>query len=360
MLLQLRNIGMIQEADIKIDGLTVIAGENDTGKSTIGKALFLAIKSDMISLLKIRNRQATNFKANRINTCNRLLWYIFKNSICRVEDKTRVNGYLNLIDEGKLYYGIEFIYNEESGKDKCISFSGLSDNDFRRFKDAIIIQTPLILDLYRTFNSIAIYNQEKEFLGIATQIEYPFILWDLFTKLRLKAGISEEIVWNEVLGEEEPFKGDLIVDEQGHVAFKKDSMDTELDLEVLSTGIKSFLLLQMLLKNNIIIPERFFIFDEPEVHLHPKWQLLYAKLIVNLAQKGIKIIVTTHSPYFIEALQAYAILAVKQNQLHKDSINFYLAKDGFFYHNELFSLEKIYTKLSEPLDDIEKFVEENL
>ena len=31
---------MIKEANVSIDGLTVIAGENDTGKSTLGKALY--------------------------------------------------------------------------------------------------------------------------------------------------------------------------------------------------------------------------------------------------------------------------------------------------------------------------------
>lgn len=40
MRLHLRNIGMIKEADIDINGLTVITGENDTGKSTIGKVLY--------------------------------------------------------------------------------------------------------------------------------------------------------------------------------------------------------------------------------------------------------------------------------------------------------------------------------
>ena len=41
--LQLRNIGMIKEADIILDGLTLIAGENDTGKSTVGKALYSVV-----------------------------------------------------------------------------------------------------------------------------------------------------------------------------------------------------------------------------------------------------------------------------------------------------------------------------
>ena len=36
----LENIGKVKQAQIKINGITVIAGENDTGKSTVGKALF--------------------------------------------------------------------------------------------------------------------------------------------------------------------------------------------------------------------------------------------------------------------------------------------------------------------------------
>jgi predicted ATPase len=45
MLVTFKNTGMIKEADIRLDGLTVIAGENDTGKSTIGKLLFCIIKT---------------------------------------------------------------------------------------------------------------------------------------------------------------------------------------------------------------------------------------------------------------------------------------------------------------------------
>ena len=40
MKLSLRNIGKLREADVEINGITVIAGENNTGKSTVGKALF--------------------------------------------------------------------------------------------------------------------------------------------------------------------------------------------------------------------------------------------------------------------------------------------------------------------------------
>ena len=42
---QLKNIGVISEADILLDNITLIAAENDSGKSTIGKALFTLINT---------------------------------------------------------------------------------------------------------------------------------------------------------------------------------------------------------------------------------------------------------------------------------------------------------------------------
>ena len=41
----IKNIGKVKEANIKIAGITVIAGENDTGKSTISKSLFTVFNS---------------------------------------------------------------------------------------------------------------------------------------------------------------------------------------------------------------------------------------------------------------------------------------------------------------------------
>ena len=40
MKIELNNIGPFVEASVDIDGITVVAGENGTGKSTIGKTLY--------------------------------------------------------------------------------------------------------------------------------------------------------------------------------------------------------------------------------------------------------------------------------------------------------------------------------
>ena len=41
----LKNVGRIAHADIKLDGITVIGGEDCTGKSVVSKALFGSLTS---------------------------------------------------------------------------------------------------------------------------------------------------------------------------------------------------------------------------------------------------------------------------------------------------------------------------
>ena len=45
MRLTLKNIGKIKEAEVELNGITVIAGENNTGKSTVGKVLYSVFNS---------------------------------------------------------------------------------------------------------------------------------------------------------------------------------------------------------------------------------------------------------------------------------------------------------------------------
>ena len=52
--LHIKNIGAIGSIDIKVEGITVIAGENSSGKSTVGKVLYSLLRgmSDWPSIYK--------------------------------------------------------------------------------------------------------------------------------------------------------------------------------------------------------------------------------------------------------------------------------------------------------------------
>ena len=65
MRLNIKNFAKIKEADIIIDGITVIAGENNTGKSTVGKVLFSLFNS-----LQDIDNKIVDDRANAIrNSC---------------------------------------------------------------------------------------------------------------------------------------------------------------------------------------------------------------------------------------------------------------------------------------------------
>lgn len=57
MQIRLKNIGIVKDSTITLDGLTVITGRNNSGKTTVGKALYSLL--DAVSNIQ---RKAENDK----------------------------------------------------------------------------------------------------------------------------------------------------------------------------------------------------------------------------------------------------------------------------------------------------------
>ena len=140
--------------------------------------------------------------------------------------------------------------------------------------------------------------------------------------------------------------GEIIydIDERDFVYIKNNQ---KIPIKNTATGIKSFGIIQLLIDNDFINRSSVLILDEPEIHIHPKWQLKYAQLISVLVDNSIPVIVTSHSPYMIEALQRYSD---GKNLQYKT--NFYLASNNIVEDKN--KLQEIYEKLSEPFDEFEK------
>ncbi len=341
--LQLKNIGMIKEANIKVDGLTVIAGENDTGKSTVGKVLFSLIKADMISLLKIKRKQAENILKNRKKNFDTQISLNFKNQIS-------INGTIDFVTDN---YRQNIKINENRTMDflinaikdnKDISMPEHDDTQLLRvFTDAIFIQTPFVWDLMDTFRGISNLKSESELLGLSTNIPFPYLLWDLYVKLTNTQ--ENESSLSDLYDIEKIINGKFEKNSRGDFKFIRNNK--EIEIVNVAAGIRSFGLLQVLLSNHQIHEKRILIFDEPEVHLHPKWQLEMAKIIVELVKNGVKVLVNSHSPYMIEALKRYS-----EVEKIEDKTNFYLAENGYIEHQE--SLEGIFEKLALPMRELKK------
>jgi len=319
MKLKIKNIGIIKNAEILFDGLTVIAGKNDSGKSTVGKTLYSLIKS--LSHIDITPKSV-------FNDC---ITDIFKSQIS---------------DDG----AIEFIYDNHTfditiHNNRCEKFdrpANYIDNDLGNYSP-ILVETPFIWSIFSTLKTI----NNLEARGTEIDFDVSLFVKDLHFVLSQKIKMKKSTIKLDI---QNIIGGKFVENSLGSFVFKKD----EKDIELINTamGIKYFGILQVLSENNHFYKNQILILDEPEVHLHPSWQLKLAEIIVTLVKNGMKILVNSHSPYMIEALQRYAKKATIPN-------NFYLAEDREIIQDDE-SLSKIFEKLSEPFREFDKMDSEIL
>lgn len=129
----------------------------------------------------------------------------------------------------------------------------------------------------------------------------------------------------------------------------------QLSAENISTGLKTFIILKRLLYTGYLEENGLLILDEPEVHLHPQWQILFAEIIVLLQKEfGMHILLTTHSPYFLRAIEVYSA----KYQI-ADKCKYYLAdiKNGdAFFEDVTTQINKIYKKLVLPFENLQRTI----
>ena len=427
MQLTIENIGLIRQAQIQINGLTVIAGANDSGKSTVGKVIFSLVKAiqryqDDLEQGKIHQleaimrkvyvslRQKVDFSEH--TEARRLFFpHTFLRDVrqagARALDKrqTFISQYSELDFVTPMLQELEKVFDEEEDKDQAIQqalknvlyseFMG----DFRRqdmgveessrlglkegendlfqatltatdiktqlfdqliYQDATFIETPYVLNLPAViraararFDDTTVHRTFTRSPNIALHIQ------DLNDKLREGGLLMDEIDFNVDKNNEldikvvnkisEALDGSFSYDEEtDNFLFKKGNHSYK--ALNLASGVKSFGLLQLLEKGGFLRQGNIVVIDEPEVHLHPKWQLLYAEIIICLVERGVHVIVTTHSPYMLEALELYS------KRLCNDMVHYYYASvdNGTVFNNVTNKLDCVYQSLAEPFAKLER------
>jgi len=419
MRLKIQNIGMIKNADIKLDGLTIIAGENDTGKSTVGKILFCLIKtinryqedfseskehkiSEILEKLYFTiRRYAKIIDSELLASLKYLLsldkYFYSKDNSLYIKELTSYVENLNLENEKKVEIistldSLNKIITEPDDEHKYIQsalnkvFHSEFDSDIIKnecqygkielydgelllldisieknnkiilannfqpiyFNDATFIETPLILNnhdlLIRSTTGLNATKATSRRLGIPYTTLHTKDLFDKLKEINFINTFLDDVNNNKITKEIiSLINGELKYDSRDK-KFKYVKNSIDIPIKNTATGIKSFGIIQLLVENEFINEKSFLILDEPEIHLHPKWQLEYAKLVSILIQNNIPILVTSHSPYMIEALQKY-------NNIK--NINFYLTNNENIEQvneNNSDTLSAIFTKLSEPFE----------
>lgn len=156
-------------------------------------------------------------------------------------------------------------------------------------------------------------------------------------------------IFSEVLA------GGLMFKQSGYYFFQK-NVSKGIPFNALSSGMKTFAVLQLIIENGLVADSDYLILEEPEIHLHPHWQVKLAELLVCLSTTySTKVLVTSHSPYFIEALSIYS---AKQKQ--PTGIKFYNAQldkkdpETSKIVDVTDHLETIYAEMYQPLIHLEE------
>ena len=418
MKLTLKNIGKIGTASVEINGITVIAGENNTGKSTVGRALFAVFNSFCNVQKQIENERVDSIEnlldRMYMNGSSRFMRIANTNEIAKTivahidlyrqaelfDMQKNIMDLLVQYDEGKIesfdentiaetvsrikdvlnVSGIDFLksvlerkLDAEFNEQVCNIFSGDDGEIQLQIKDKIITVS------VENEGSVAIQNPGD--VSLHTEVVYiddPFVLDDpsMFYRripsasadhryhLRKKlfwpdteANVFDEIIAKDKLNSiyekiSSVCSGDIIRSKRSVLGYQRKGSDKVLNVRNLSTGLKTFVILKMLLTSGAIERNGTIILDEPEIHLHPEWQLLFAELIVLIQKEfGVHVLLNTHSPYFLNAIEVYTVKYGVD-----DKCKYYLAfsKDDISNIEDVTdNIEAIYSKLARPLQDLE-------
>lgn len=136
---------------------------------------------------------------------------------------------------------------------------------------------------------------------------------DLVEKKKSKSKFYDfaECLENELL------HGKVQISNDGEIQFKPlKSLRTVLPIQMTASIVKTLSSLVVYLKY-IAHENDLIVIDEPEINLHPNIQIILARILVRLSNRGFRLLVSTHSDYIIREVNNMVMLSHLSN---KDSV----------------------------------------
>lgn len=425
MRLNINNFAKIKTADIELNGITVIVGNNNTGKTTVGKVLFSIFNSvygihDKIddsrrreiysrcrkiirTAYDIGNTDENGFSAKSVNVSRRIDMASREFAVQLQNNQEKID---NLDYITQVFYKISEKYALPINEDKKEEFLHLISEEIavvndtkdyaisleiiERFFDKIFSHH--FCNLTNTDSSninLKIQNQELKFMfqdkkcihwsdnfeimHEAFFVDDPFVVDELdggwiypyeglstreflIRKISQSVNDEQENIISSVLAKEKLKDIDNIIEnivpediqnKNGEWVVSSDYCLESIHVGNISAGVKSFLVLKILLERGILKEKDVLILDEPEIHLHPEWQIKYAEIIVLLQKMfDLTILVTTHSRDFFEAINLYS-----KKYTNMDKCKYYLSEqkeDGVEFIDVSDNVSEIYKHLVNP------------
>ena len=401
MKLAVKNIGKVLDATINLNGLTVIAGSNGTGKSTLGRCLmtYVSVMRQLDTLVRYRKiDKFVEYLVSVVGLSDFSKHYIgmyFRysedmNLLSPEEWNTSDKVKRHILLAAKQYHESSFVkakidsveidhlavqsrLNEINGEPFGLYVSSILEDCFRQAFNKQI--SPLANR--SAIGSVSVFEEDKDRDDLAIRFEsdkivntpkslkfdYPLAIY-IAPVHALDIGGNRRYFWGVVDPMERCGAGGLslerILSNRNYdVRYQDDSerIDVELlakdligiicgsleesnedlkfqekftdgesafvELSNLASGTKTMAVVLHALRNGSLRRNQMLIIDEPESNLHPEWQIKFAHVLVMLYKRlSIRVILNTHSPYFLKAIEYYA---EKENVQSSDS-HYYLMK----------------------------------
>lgn len=404
----------VEKAEIKLDGITVLAGVNGSGKSTVSRCLYYIIKGtnefdryvdyDVLmaerSFMRRISRGATSLSTEgSYEFRNKLA--IYERRLGDVEDMEARKSQGHIIIEGLISLLSDYVRNTREHSElpriqSLFNFEPVEGEDFENYLAGL--REKLEYEYDSLFEKGEVKKRERTLKDLLDVISH-FSLWKDKTfckfdltedgvslvsedKVKLPLSLENTVyydtqdIYGAVNGYYTSDFGRLLREEHGDlpeegrvvgtmmermlggtVSYDKDESSIFGDktfnfhredglvfpLREAATGVISISYIYRLLKNGWLNSGTLLIIDEPEAHLHPQWIVEFARILIFLHKRlGVKILVSSHNPDMVSAIQS---IAAKEEVL--DKTRFYLSEQSESDRNKF-----VYKDLGQEIGEI--------
>ena len=386
--LKIKNIGKIKEGNVKLDGITVISGKGDAGKTTVLKVLstvldVLNFSDDSVNFSYEQNETENNeeiiqkdVQARFGNNFDRMINNIFSNdkgmAEIIVEDETKksktlkisINENFTKIEENDVKIKIENIFIDNPADLKSTNVDTLLEknaghknvflfNNCERTGEKEMIKNQLASKKEETETNIGYFSQQE--IKTTSVLQSRNQLFEIYGN-----GIKSEIDYKKFKRLNETVKGTFellnpVEYELGEYGYKipnekeaESDTKTVIPLKNLSHSLKKLAFLKMIMEKLLLKENDILIVDNAENGLHPEMQLIFGETVVLIQKEfGIKVVLTTQSPFLLEAIEVFS-----EKYDVEDKTHYYLVEDGNI-KNVDGETRQIYKEMVKPIQELE-------
>ena len=273
-----------------LQNINLVIGKNGTGKTTLLKALYSAIRS-----VEQFKRGDEPKSINDILSEN-LYWTFQVGELGRLVNKAASS--------------LTFEFNSDSGEklkfvfgDNTANKIGNIENTFLpRDANSIFIPAKEILSLQHSI--IRSREERREFGFDNTYYDLAKALTPPIKGRNYTYFSKSRIELKKAIG------GRLVYEDRTNTWWFKDENNKKYPIGLTSEGVKKISILDSLLGNHYLSSKSLIFIDEPESALHPELISQFMDIILSLAKNGVQFFIATHSYFVIKKLY---VEAVKQN-----------------------------------------------